>query len=130
MNPPYGERISGKSAAGGKAHADRPGGRIGERGERGGRSAGRGADRRGAGRRGADRRGAEEYEHPQVIWDALRRIHEENPDWSMFVITPDKDAEMLTWGRKADRRRKLYNGNIEVCYYQFHGERPPKTKED
>ena len=136
VNPPYGERISGKGAAGGKgARGAGPGGRIGERGERGGRNAGRGADRIGAGRRGAcrrgaDRRGAEEYEHPQVIWDALRRIHEENPDWSMFVITPDKDAEMLTWGRKADRRRKLYNGNIEVCYYQFHGERPPKTKED
>ena len=30
-------------------------------------------------------------------------------------------------GRKADRRRKLYNGTIETQFYQYHGERPPKT---
>ena len=27
-------------------------------------------------------------------------------------------------GRRADRKRKLYNGRIECAYYQFHGPRP------
>ena len=26
-------------------------------------------------------------------------------------------------GRRANRRRKLFNGNIETTYYQFHGKR-------
>ena len=35
----------------------------------------------------------------------------------------DKEAEEKVMGRKAERRRKLYNGRLEVCYYQFHGKR-------
>lgn len=113
VNPPYGERISGKGGRG----SDKE--RRTERDER-----------RGNGRGRRDRGRTEEYEHPQVIWDSLKRMHEDDPGWSLFVITPDRDVEKLTWGRKADRRRKLYNGNIEVCYYQFHGERPPKKQDE
>ena len=43
------------------------------------------------------------------------------------MITADKNAEEKL-GRTADRRRKLYNGHLEVCYYQFYGER--KRKEE
>ncbi|MGX8773723.1 MAG: THUMP domain-containing class I SAM-dependent RNA methyltransferase [Bacillota bacterium] len=55
------------------------------------------------------------------IFKALGRFCRENPDWSLFIITPDRDAEKEIMGRRADRRRKLYNGNIETTYYQFHG---------
>lgn len=58
----------------------------------------------------------------ETIYSSLRRFHEENPDWSLFMITADKAAEKAVWERKADRRRKLFNGNVETCYYQFHGE--------
>lgn len=57
------------------------------------------------------------------IYNALNLFLQENPDWSLFMITTDKNAEMKTAGRKADRRRKLYNGRLETCYYQFHGVR-------
>jgi 23S rRNA G2445 N2-methylase RlmL len=57
------------------------------------------------------------------VFKALRRFCRENPGWSLFVITPDKDAEKKIMGRRANRRRKLYNGNIETTYYQFHGEK-------
>ena len=33
-------------------------------------------------------------------------------------------------GRRSDRRRKLYNGRIEVNYYQFHGKRPERKSEN
>jgi putative N6-adenine-specific DNA methylase len=58
-----------------------------------------------------------------TIYESLRRFHEDNPDWSLFMITADKTVEKKIWDRPADRRRKLYNGNVETCYYQFHGER-------
>jgi len=55
----------------------------------------------------------------------------EYPNWSFFLITSDreleKDIEIIT-GKKADRRRKLYNGQIETQFYQYHGKRPPKSE--
>lgn len=63
------------------------------------------------------------------IYSALRRFTSENPDWSLFMITTDRDAEERIMSRPADRRRKLYNGRLEACYYQFHGTRPQKKGE-
>lgn len=61
----------------------------------------------------------------EKIYEAYRRFFCENPTWSLFVVTADKSIEKKL-ERQADRRRKLYNGRMEVCYYQFHGEKPPK----
>ncbi len=68
-----------------------------------------------------------EIEH---IYDVLGRFYKENPTWSLFMITSDKDAETKAMGRPANRRRKLYNGMIETTYYQFHGERPKNQKRE
>ena len=57
------------------------------------------------------------------IYASFNGFRRENPDWSIFMITTDKSAEEKVAGKKADRRRKLYNGRLEVCYYQFHGEK-------
>lgn len=57
------------------------------------------------------------------IYEALGGFLKDYPDWSLFMITTDKEAEERVAGRKADRRRKLYNGRLETCYYQFHGQR-------
>ena len=48
-----------------------------------------------------------------------------NKTWSFYAITSLESFEQL-YGRKADKKRKLYNGNVKVDYYQFYGERPPK----
>ena len=57
------------------------------------------------------------------IYKALRAFLEDHPAWSLFLITSDKTFEEAM-GRPADRRRKLYNGDLEVCYYQYYGKRP------
>ena len=64
-----------------------------------------------------------EKEEIEGIYAGFRRFFKENPDWSLFMITTDKEAEEKAMGRKAERRRKLYNGRLETCYYQFHGKR-------
>ena len=40
------------------------------------------------------------------------------------------DAEYFekNFGRKADKRRKLYNGKLECQYYQYFGPKPPKKE--
>ena len=60
-----------------------------------------------------------------AIYAHIKEMMEECPMWSFFLITSDRDIEKQL-GRKADRRRKLYNGTIETQFYQFHGKRPPK----
>lgn len=46
--------------------------------------------------------------------------------WSIYILTSYPGFENV-FKRKADRRRKLYNGRIECQYYQFYGPRPPLT---
>ena len=46
--------------------------------------------------------------------------------WSYYVICADPAFEKY-FGRRADRRRKLYNGRIECQYYQFFGPKPPRN---
>lgn len=60
----------------------------------------------------------------QRVYQGLKDFMAENKTWSLFLITSDKSAEETVMGRLADRRRKLYNGRIEVTYFQFHGEKP------
>lgn len=45
------------------------------------------------------------------------------PTWSYYVITPCERFEKC-FGARADKRRKLYNGNIKCDYYQFFGPKP------
>ena len=63
----------------------------------------------------------------KAIYAHIRKIMEECPNWSFFLITSDKSLEKEL-GRKADRRRKLYNGTIETQFYQYHGARPVKRE--
>lgn len=58
-----------------------------------------------------------------AIYKKYKEFFAENPTWSLFMVTTDKTVEDKIMGRPADRRRKLYNGRLEVCYYQFHGKK-------
>lgn len=59
----------------------------------------------------------------EEIYAKYRELLTENPDWSLFLLTTDREAEQKIAGHPADRRRKLYNGRLEVCYYQFYGKK-------
>lgn len=47
------------------------------------------------------------------------------PKWSYYIITSVKDFEVY-FGKKATKKRKLYNGGIECHYYQYYGEKNGK----
>jgi putative N6-adenine-specific DNA methylase len=65
-----------------------------------------------------------EKEQILKIYKDLGRFMESNPTWSLYLITADKAFERVFREKPADRRRKLYNGRIETCYYQYYGQRP------
>ena len=54
----------------------------------------------------------------QELYRALGQVFRPQRGWSFGVISPDPEFESL-FGRKADKRRKLYNGMIQCQYYQY-----------
>ena len=48
----------------------------------------------------------------EELYQVLGRVFQPRRGWSLGVITPDGDFETL-FGRRADKRRKLYNGMIQ-----------------
>ena len=49
------------------------------------------------------------------------------PTWSFYTITSFLDFERC-FGKQAQKKRKLFNGNLECCYYQMPGPKPPKAE--
>ena len=45
--------------------------------------------------------------------------------WSYYILASHPQFESL-FGRRADKKRKLYNGRIMCNYYQFYGPPPPR----
>ncbi len=68
------------------------------------------------GERLLDREGA------QRLYRAMGRVFVPRPGWSYAVISPDETFESC-FGRRAVRRRKLYNGMIRCQYYMYFHEK-------
>lgn len=49
--------------------------------------------------------------------------------WSYFVLTSYERFEDF-FGKKTTKKRKLYNGNIKVDYYQYYGPLSPRKRND
>lgn len=62
-------------------------------------------------------------ENIPLIHKQLGELFGKNKTWSSYIITSNETFER-EFGRKADRKRKLFNGNVKVNYYQYYGERP------
>jgi len=64
-----------------------------------------------------------EIEEVEKLYVDLGTKFRDLDTWSIYVITSNEKFEEL-YGKKADRKRKLYNGRIKVDYYQYYGPRP------
>ena len=47
------------------------------------------------------------------------------PNWNTYVLTDNKSLEKY-FGKSADKKRKLFNANIECTYYSFLSPKPNK----
>lgn len=54
----------------------------------------------------------------QEIYKTMGNIFENKKGWSYSIISPDEDFEKF-FGRRADKRRKLYNGMIKCQVYMY-----------
>lgn len=55
----------------------------------------------------------------EAIYQTMGRVFKPKRGWSYAVISPDERFETV-FGRKADKRRKLYNGMIRCQYYMYY----------
>jgi putative N6-adenine-specific DNA methylase len=66
-----------------------------------------------------------EKKEVEKLYREMGQVFGQLDTWSFYVLTSHEGFEGL-FGRKADRKRKLYNGRLKVDYYQFYGPRPPR----
>lgn len=59
------------------------------------------------------------------LYTDMGKLFKTNKTWSAYFITSHEGFEKL-YGKKADKKRKLFNGNVKTDFYQYFGERPPK----
>ena len=63
----------------------------------------------------------------QRLYKEMGRTFRNFDTWSYYIISSMENFEKL-FGRKADKKRKLYNGRLQCNLYQYFGERPPKRE--
>lgn len=62
----------------------------------------------------------------QKLYQNMGKAFSKLPDWSYYILASDENFEN-NFGRKADKRRKIYNGMIKCNIFQYFGARPPKN---
>ncbi|MDP3488110.1 MAG: class I SAM-dependent RNA methyltransferase, partial [Bacillota bacterium] len=67
-----------------------------------------------------------EREQVGKLYQEMGAVFSKLESWSYYIITSHPAFERL-FGRRASKKRKLYNGDIKVDYYQYFGPRPPRT---
>ena len=63
----------------------------------------------------------------EAVYREMGRVTAPLTTWSIYVLTSNRWFEKH-FGRRAPRRRKLYNGRLECQYYQYPGP-PPRIPE-
>ncbi len=58
-----------------------------------------------------------------AIHKSIGRIFGKDDTWSNYIITSSEKFE-TDYGKKADRKRKLFNGDVKVEFYQYFGKKP------
>ncbi|WP_117160750.1 class I SAM-dependent RNA methyltransferase [Paraliobacillus sp. X-1268] len=63
-----------------------------------------------------------DQEEVRHTYQQVGEVMRSNPSWSSYVLTSDEKFEAM-YGKKATKKRKLFNGFIKVDYYQYFGKR-------
>lgn len=61
----------------------------------------------------------------ESLYKEMGKVFSQLDTWSFYIITSHEEFERF-FGRKADKKRKLYNGMMKTDLYQFFGPKPPR----
>ena len=68
-----------------------------------------------------------EKEEVQRMYREMGQAFSSLDTWSIYMLSSDEHFETF-YGKKATKKRKLFNGFIRTDYYQYWGKRPPREK--
>ena len=57
---------------------------------------------------------------------AMGKVYKRLDNWNFYFLSPFQGFERC-FGKKADKKRKIYNAGIECSFYSFNGAKPPKN---
>ncbi len=97
-NPPYGERLSPSAA---------------------------GSDIKGTKSAAKTVMSDVEIKELPALYKDMGEVFGKLKNWSYFFVTSYEKAQE-SFGRKADKNRKIYNGMIKTYLYEYYGPKPPK----
>ena len=69
----------------------------------------------------------EDKEDLPRLYEQIGEAYQRLDAWSLYIISGFEDTERYI-GRRADKKRKIYNGMLKTDFYQFMGPKPPKRK--
>jgi putative N6-adenine-specific DNA methylase len=68
-----------------------------------------------------------EINEVEVLYRDMGKVFRKLDTWSFYIISSHPRFEGL-FQRKADKKRKLYNGRIQCNYFQFFGPKPEQMQ--
>lgn len=68
-----------------------------------------------------------ELKEVEELYKEMKTVFSQLDTWSYYILTSHPQFEKV-FGRKSDKRRKLFNGRIECTYYQYFGPKPQELK--
>ena len=68
-----------------------------------------------------------EKDEVQKMYREMGQAFADLDTWSIYMLTSEEHFESL-YGKRATKKRKLFNGFIRTDYYQYWGKRPPREK--
>ncbi len=66
-----------------------------------------------------------DIEECRKLYRQINKSFSRLPKWSYYILTSHEDFEK-EFGKRADRRRKIYNGMLRCWMYQYYGNKPEK----
>ncbi|MDD6483210.1 MAG: class I SAM-dependent RNA methyltransferase [Clostridiales bacterium] len=63
------------------------------------------------------------------LYGDMGRVFSRLDKWNYYILTSNEDFERL-FGKRADKKRKLYNGMLKCGVYQYFGPKPPRKGEE
>ncbi|WP_349407513.1 class I SAM-dependent RNA methyltransferase [Pseudalkalibacillus sp. SCS-8] len=66
-----------------------------------------------------------ERDYVEKLYSELGQVFGALDTWSLYILTSHEGFESL-YGKKASKKRKLYNGDLKCHYYQYFGKKPTR----
>lgn len=65
----------------------------------------------------------------EKLYKQMGKVFKALDTWSYYILSSHPQFEAV-FGKRADKKRKLYNGRIMCNYFQFFGPPPPRIREE